>query len=191
MNPRLGALVGLCLFGLAAGITGVRAFDGSDVRAARAELGSEGLAPFFDLFAAWLGTLQHAKSPTDLAVPEQVEASLRGGLRERTAGRELRYLGWLDRFDASPAVSNEIRSDVKSRCWSQRATDPILCHTCAAGVLRERELAELRKREIFSWLIAFFGAALALIALWRLVSALTSKKIAGGARQSSRTVAGG
>ncbi len=166
-SKRFALLVGLALGGVAAGAVGTAAFDGSDVRDARVALGGEGLAPILDLFGAWVATLQNAKSPLDLAVPELVEGSLGEQLRKSSAERELRHFEWLDRFAASEHVRPEIRAQVKAACWDQRARDPIACHRCACDVLSEMERAERLEQRACEWLSG--ASALGLLGLfgWR------------------------
>ena len=164
---RLTLLAGLALAGIAAGAVGTAAFDGADIRRARAALGGEGLAPVFELFAAWVGTIQKAKSPLDFLVPELVEGALQRDLRKSAADRELRYLGWLDRFAASDQVSPEIRRTVVAVCWDQRAVAPIACHGCAHQVLDQMAESELRKQEAAEWLLGASALALALLGAWQ------------------------
>lgn len=162
----LGLMIGLCAVGLAIGSAGERASDTSRLEAARVELGGEGLAPLFDLFIAWVGTVQHVRTLADLVIPERVEASLKDKLQPMYAGRELRQLDRLNRFDASPKVSAHIRDAVESRCrWSQRAFQPDACHACALGVLDDMERRVRGRQREFWWLIGVSAAALALLLL--------------------------
>ena len=160
---RLALLAGLALAGIAAGAVGTAAFDGADIRRARAALGGEGLAPVFELFAAWVRTNPKSqKSPLDFLVPELVEGALQGDLRKSAADREFRYLGWLDRFAASDQVSPEIRRTVVAVCWDQRAVAPIACHGCAHQVLDQmaERASEARGSGVALgvWRVALLGA---------------------------------
>lgn len=159
----LASMIGLCLIGVTVGIAGERASDTSSIETARAQLGGDGLARVLDLFIAWVGTVQHARTIADLVVPERVGASMNDELRAGNASRELRQLDRLDRFDASPKVSARIRHAVESRCWSQRAIDPDACHACAAGVLDDMEHRAIARQREFWWLIGISTAALALL----------------------------